>query len=224
MFDGKLWGQKINNTLEFAHGHITALNGSKIFAGMMIIVLNIASRFVTIKLSKTMESYLKYTFSRQALIFAIAWMGTRDIYIALIITLLFSLFVDVLFNEDSRFCVLPSTVTEYYTNLSESNTAPTHQNVPGMPPQMPGSTMQQGQSGGHSNPSAEIPMPKRTAVGQLGGRRGASPPAAIPQASKKQISDGTITNEEMERAKDVIHKWKLQHPAHHESFYKTKRE
>ncbi len=221
MFDGKLWGQKINNTLEFAHSNITALNGSKIFAGMMIIVLNVASRFVTIKLSKTMESYLKYTFSRQALIFAIAWMGTRDIYIAFIITLLFSLFVDVLFNEDSRFCILPTTVTEYYTNLSESNsTTSTTQNVPGMPPQMPGSTMQQGQSGGHSNPPAAIPL----AVGQGGGRRGASPPAAIPPSSKKPVSDGTITNEEMERAKEVIHKWKLQHPSQYESFYKTKHE
>lgn len=189
MFDGKLWGQKINNTLEFAHNNITALNGSKIFAGMMIIVLNVASRFVTIKLSKTMESYLKYTFSRQALIFAIAWMGTRDIYIAFIITLLFSLFVDVLFNEDSRFCILPTTVTEYYTNLSESNTTlSTPQNIPGMPQQMPGST------------------------------------TATPPSSANPVSTGNITNEEMERAKEVIHKWKLQHPSQYESFYKTKHE
>ena len=217
MFDGKLWGQKINNSLEFAHSNITALNGSKIFAGMMIIVLNVASRFVTIKLSKTMESYLKYTFSRQALIFAIAWMGTRDIYIAFMITLLFSLFVDVLFNEDSRFCILPTTVTEYYTNLSESNTTTsTSQNLPGMPPQMPGSTMQQGQSGDVSKPPAANPL----AVGQGGGL--CKPPAAIPPSSANPVSTGNITNEEMERAKEVIHAWKLQHPSQYEGFYKTK--
>jgi len=132
-FDGKIWGQNINNGLESIHSHINALNTSKIFAGIMIIVLNIASRFVTIKLSKTMESYLRHTFSRQALIFAIAWMGTRDIYIAFMITMIFSLFVDALLNEDSKYCILSSDVTEYYTNLSDSDEKPTNPNIPGMP-------------------------------------------------------------------------------------------
>ena len=70
----------IKNALQTIHTNVTMLNGSKIFAGFMIIMLNISSRFVTIKLSKSVESYLKYTFSRQILIFTIAWMGTRDIY------------------------------------------------------------------------------------------------------------------------------------------------
>ena len=41
---------------------VQTLNKSKVFAGLMIITLNIASRFVTIKMSKTMQSYLKFTF------------------------------------------------------------------------------------------------------------------------------------------------------------------
>ena len=68
---------------------IQNLNNSKVFAGLMIITLNIASKFVNIKLGKTMERYLKYTFSKQILVFAIAWMGTRDIYIALTIVFFF---------------------------------------------------------------------------------------------------------------------------------------
>jgi len=90
----------------YLHDHVKVLNDSKIFAGLMIITLNISSKFVNLKLSKTMESYLKNTFSRQLLIFAIAWMGTRDIYIALTITILFSLIMDVLLNEQSSFCIL----------------------------------------------------------------------------------------------------------------------
>ena len=77
------------NFFKNVHENIKTLNTSKIFAGLMIITLNISSRFVTIKLSKSMESYLKYTFSKQILIFAIAWMGTRDIYIELLIVLLY---------------------------------------------------------------------------------------------------------------------------------------
>ena len=83
----------------------------------MIVILNIASKFVNFKFGPTAEKYLKYTFSRQILVFAMTWMGTRDIYIATIITLVFILLFDVLFNEDSRFCILPDNLKEYYQDL-----------------------------------------------------------------------------------------------------------
>jgi hypothetical protein len=96
------------------HTNIQLLNGSKVFAGIMIITLNVASKFITIKLSKTIESYLKYTFSRDALIFAIAWVGSRDIYVAIFITLCFIVVMDFLFNEESSFCIFPESFTEYH--------------------------------------------------------------------------------------------------------------
>jgi len=103
--------------LNYFHNHVMNINNSKLFAGFMIIVLNIASRFVTIKLSKTMESYLKYTFSRDILVFAISWMGPRDIYIALGITIVFMIMVDYILNEQSAFCCLPSNFTDYHVSL-----------------------------------------------------------------------------------------------------------
>lgn len=106
-----------DSILNYLHNHVMTINNSKLFAGLMIIVLNVASRFVNIKLSKTMESYLKYTFSRDILVFAIAWMGTRDIYIALIITGIFMLSMDYFFNEESAFCCLPSNFTDYHVSL-----------------------------------------------------------------------------------------------------------
>jgi hypothetical protein len=86
----------------------------------MIITLNIVSKFVNIGLSKTMESYLKYTFSRQLLVFSIAWMGTRDIYIAFFITFIFTIFTDYLFNEDSAFCVLSEDFQDYHNTLKNN--------------------------------------------------------------------------------------------------------
>uniref|UniRef100_A0A6C0ETR3 Uncharacterized protein n=1 Tax=viral metagenome TaxID=1070528 RepID=A0A6C0ETR3_9ZZZZ len=111
----------VSNMLDYIHNNIKAMNDSKIFAGLMIITLNIASKFVTIKLSKTMESYLKYTFSRDILVFAITWMGTRDIYIALFITSVFILCMDFLLNEDSMFCILPEQFTDYHISLATNN-------------------------------------------------------------------------------------------------------
>lgn len=113
-------GNSVKNLLKYLHDNIQQLNNSKIFAGCMIIILNIASRFVNIKLSKSMESYLKFTFSRQILVFAIAWMGTRDIYIALIMTALFTILFYYLLNEDSSFCCLPESFKDHHINLIDN--------------------------------------------------------------------------------------------------------
>jgi hypothetical protein len=97
--------------------YLKNINDSKIFAGLMIITLNISSKFVNIKLSKTVESYLKNSFSRTILVFAIAWMGTRDLWVALGICLVFTFLMDYLFNEESMFCIFPEAFTDYHVNL-----------------------------------------------------------------------------------------------------------
>ena len=111
---------EIKNIFEYLHNQIQVLNNSKIFAGLMIITLNVVSKFVNIKLSKTMESYLKYTFSKQILVFAIAWMGTRDIYIALFITFIFVICMEYLFDEDSQFYILPESFRDHHLTLLEN--------------------------------------------------------------------------------------------------------
>jgi hypothetical protein len=102
--------------MQYLHDNILAMNQSKLFAGLIIIILNISSKFVTIRLSKTMEGYLKYTFSRDVLVFAMAWMGTRDIYTALFITAVFVLCMNFVCNEDSRFCMLPESFIDYHAS------------------------------------------------------------------------------------------------------------
>ena len=109
----------LRDMFSYINQNIIAMNQSKIFAGLVIIVLNISSKFVTIKLSKSMEGYLKYTFSRDILVFAMAWMGTRDIYTALFITLVFSLCSNFLFNEQSGFCCLSESFIEKQAGLLE---------------------------------------------------------------------------------------------------------
>lgn len=108
-------------TLNYLHNNISAVNNSKFFAGFIIIVLNISSKFVSIKLSKTMESYLKHTFSKQILVFAIAWMGTRDIYYAFIVMLVFTLFAEYFFNEDSALCIFPHSFKQYHLLLLDES-------------------------------------------------------------------------------------------------------
>lgn len=123
--------QPVSTTMfDYVNNHVKSLNDSKIFAGMMIIIINIASKFVTFKVSKTLESYLKFTFSRDILVFAITWMGTRDIYIAIGMTLLFIFIVDYLLNENSAFCCLPASYTSKQVALLDNqNKEPTQEDI-----------------------------------------------------------------------------------------------
>ena len=123
-----LW-KEFTDMMTYINTHILNLNQSKVFAGLIIIVLNISSKFVTIKLSKSMEAYLKYTFSRSILIFAMAWMGTRDIYTALFITILFGICANYLFNEESAYCCLPESFTTYHEGLTENQPKVTQEQI-----------------------------------------------------------------------------------------------
>ena len=96
-----------NDTIAFADNHIMFLNNSKFFAGVIMILLNVGSKFISIQFSKSTEEYLKMSISKQLLIFAMAWMGTRDIYAALGLTAIFVILSDHLFNEESTFCIVP---------------------------------------------------------------------------------------------------------------------
>ena len=89
------------------HEWISSLNTNMFFAGIMMLTLNIGSRYVQLNLSPSAESYLKYAITKEFLIFTIAWMGTRNIYIALTLTAAFIILSDYVFNDKSKFCMLP---------------------------------------------------------------------------------------------------------------------
>jgi hypothetical protein len=99
----------------FIHNHIMFLNNSKFFAGVVMILLNIGSKFISVQFSKSTEEYLKMNITKQLLVFAMAWMGTRDIYTALVLTAVFTILSDHLFNEESPYCCVP----EKYRILSK---------------------------------------------------------------------------------------------------------
>ena len=95
------------NGIGYINHHVMYLNNSKFFAGVVMILLNIGSKFITIQFSKSTEEYMKWSVSKQLLVFAMAWMGTRDIYTALGLTAVFTILSDYLFNEESALCMVP---------------------------------------------------------------------------------------------------------------------
>jgi hypothetical protein len=93
--------------LGFVHSHVLFLNNSKFFAGIIMILLNVGSKFISIQFSRSTEEYLKMNITKQILVFSMAWMGTRDIYTALVLTAVFTILSDHLFNEESPYCIVP---------------------------------------------------------------------------------------------------------------------
>jgi len=95
------------NSISYTNHHIMYLNNSKFFAGVIMILLNVGSKFITIQFSKSTEEYMKWSVSKQLLVFSMAWMGTRDIYTALGLTAVFTILSEYLFNEEHQLCVVP---------------------------------------------------------------------------------------------------------------------
>ena len=101
--------------------NISKLNNSRFFAGIVMLMLNIGSKYITINLSATQEEYLRNSIGRQLLIFSIAWMGSRDIYMSLGLTAVFIILSDYLFNEESSMCVLPHSMRAFKNTLDTNN-------------------------------------------------------------------------------------------------------
>jgi hypothetical protein len=93
--------------LKNMNNHVNILNNSKLFTGVIMIMLNIGSKFITVKLSNSQEAYLRNYVAREILIFSVCWMGTRDIYTAFLLTVVFYILSQHIFNEESKFCILP---------------------------------------------------------------------------------------------------------------------
>lgn len=98
---------KLYNLLFGAHTSLLTINNSKLFAGIMMLVLNISSKYITFSFSKSQEEFIKNSIAREILIFAIVWMATRDIYVSIIMTAAFVVLADYIFNENSKLCLLP---------------------------------------------------------------------------------------------------------------------
>lgn len=84
------------------------LNTSPLLAGLAMLMLNIGSKYVEIGLSKSQEEALRAGLAREMLIFAMVYMGTKDIVLSIIMTASFIVLSDHFFNEESSLCVCPS--------------------------------------------------------------------------------------------------------------------
>ena len=98
---------KKRSVLDNFNDAIHSLNNSKFFAGIIMIVMNIGSRFISVKFNKSTEEWIRFGISKQLLVFTMAWMASRDIYASLGLTAVFVVLSEYVFNEESKLCLVP---------------------------------------------------------------------------------------------------------------------
>ena len=101
--------------------YITPLNTSKLFAGILMILMNVGSKYVDIRLTKSQEQVLKNGLGREIVIFCVVFLGTRDLVLSIIMTSAFIILSDHIFNEESKFCLIPGHMKKIATLIDTND-------------------------------------------------------------------------------------------------------
>lgn len=97
----------INEIAVIMDSIITQLNGSKYMTGVMMLLMNIGSKYISLELSELQENILNHKLIRRCLVFVIVFFATKDIKVSLVLTAVFIILVTGIFNEESKYCILP---------------------------------------------------------------------------------------------------------------------
>ena len=100
---------------------LASFNNSKFLLGVTMLLLNVGSRYVELGFSKTQEQALRNGLGREIFIFAVVFMGTRDIIISIMMTASFIILSDYLLNERSRFCIMPNSMKKISNVIDFNN-------------------------------------------------------------------------------------------------------
>jgi len=103
---------------------IDLINNNKYMWGSAMLFLNLGSRFVMADIGKFNEKLLSNDIAKKFILFCLFFIATRDVLTSAILTMAFSVIIYGLFNEQSRYSLVPNDsiikqkIKNYYTNLS----------------------------------------------------------------------------------------------------------
>jgi hypothetical protein len=98
---------------------INTLNTSKLLVGVCMIMFNIGSKYILIDLSKSQEQLLKSFVLRRITLFCIFFVATRDLVVSFVLTASFVVLALNLFNEDSKYNIMPKSFFDTVYTLEE---------------------------------------------------------------------------------------------------------
>lgn len=87
--------------------YLSNINESKLLAAIAMLLINIGSKYIELKISDSQAEYMRNEIGREILIFAMVFVGTKDIILSLIVTAAFVVLSNTIFHEESNYCIIP---------------------------------------------------------------------------------------------------------------------
>jgi hypothetical protein len=79
-----------------------SINTSPYFIGIMMLLLNLGGRFLGMEITKGQEKFFQNPWIRKFFIFTVLFVATRNVLVALFLTIIVLLLLAYLFNENSH--------------------------------------------------------------------------------------------------------------------------
>jgi hypothetical protein len=89
---------------------MASVNSNPYFIGLMMLLLNLGGRFLALEISKDQEKFLSHPIVRRFFLFAVLFVGTRNLVIAAGLTVIVIILLGYLFNENSELCLWHSCI------------------------------------------------------------------------------------------------------------------
>lgn len=77
-------------------------------SAITILFLNIGAKYIGGDLTKLQESLFMNGYFKKIVLLSMFFVSTKDITISLLLTITYTVFIDFLLNENSKFCILPN--------------------------------------------------------------------------------------------------------------------
>lgn len=101
------------------------LNNNPYFSGIALLMLNLGSRYIMSDLGEFHQKVLSHEIVKKIILFFLFFVGTRNVITSLILTIMFSVIIYGIFNENSKYSLIPNQkhlnrkIKEYYVNYNK---------------------------------------------------------------------------------------------------------
>lgn len=89
------------NVLEYLQIYFDQLAENKLFIGLLMLLVNIGARFIIEELSDEHRAVVKSDWFRKIVIFSSVFMATRDVVIALTVTIIFVVLINEILSQET---------------------------------------------------------------------------------------------------------------------------
>lgn len=139
-------------------------NTSPYFIGLMMLTMNLGSRFLSLEMSKGQEAFFAHPWIRRFLIFVVFFIGTRNIWAAFWMAFIAIALIGYLFNENSSLCLFKGGLPGASCSKAEASPQQPSQPPQGLTPEEANIFKQLQEKAAKAQQQQQQPQPQQTVL------------------------------------------------------------